>query len=509
MSIAMFSRSFAVHHAQWASQRNCTLSPQSIDEEVIVYNCMPSRDVPESSRAQNAPYLTQRFSRFKKKPLSHDEQKLIYCTLPNFEGIYGPSSSSGASVESANESSEESASVEDTNDQRTSPLGMGSGFLVELSWEVISEITDRFRNVIQFDSSEGFEMYRGSLEDRRSDVIVKRYVGTECRLYVLEAEKKAALTMYHKNILGLYGFHKNENAMALVFRFTSRGGGAPLNIFLNVLWTKKLKVPFENKMNIAIGIAQGLRYMHEQCPQGLIVHCNLRPSSVLLGNNSVPDNLVPQITGFGHAKWLEFEHLSLTRNSCGYMHPSDPNSLELLKSDILAFGILLLRLFCHRSAPRDDEKFVTWARPLLEQRAYHILYDESEYDVHGLLVVTSVAARCMSTRYFHFLKGRFVALSKHFHQLIAAQTCPQLQTLKIGNCKSPECCPSYSKLMRSSSYETVSARRRFGFIGKGKKASAKEKEKFTRAFAKLTIKDLGRMTATILVRKARDIKLGK
>ncbi|KAI3825595.1 hypothetical protein L1987_07087 [Smallanthus sonchifolius] len=417
-SSVIIGRSFAIHHSQWASQRNCTLSSQSIDEEVVVYNCNPFRDVPESSRAQNAPYFTQRISRFKKKPLSHDEQKLIYCTLPNFEGIYGPSSSSGASVEGTNKSSEESESVEDTNDQIPSPSARGSGFLVELSWEVISEITNRFMNISHFDSREGFDMYCGSLEDRlRSTVIVKRYVGTECR-YVLEAEKKAALTMYHKNILRLYGFHKNENAMALVFRFSSRAGGAPLNIFLNGLWTRELQIPFENKMNIAIGIAQGLRYMHEQCAQGLIVHCNLRPSSVLLGNN-----LVPQITGFGHAKWLEFENLSLTRNSCGYMHPSDSNSLALLKSDILAFGILLLRLFCHRSAPQDDEKFVTWARPLLEQRAYHILYDESEYDVHGLLVVTSVAARCISTRsnsrpcmskVLSFLKGEVCCAEQTF-----------------------------------------------------------------------------------------------
>ncbi|XP_076949664.1 receptor-like cytosolic serine/threonine-protein kinase RBK2 [Bidens hawaiensis] len=235
-------------------------------------------------------------------------------------------------------------------------------------------------------------MYRGYLKDSRSDVFVKRYIGTKCS-YVLEAEKKAALTMYHKNILGLYGFHKNENAMALVFPFTSRSGGALLNRFLNGAWTKELEVTFQNKMNIAIGIAQGLRYMHEQCTRGIIVHCDLRPCNVLLGNN-----FVPQITGFGHAKWLPTDRLSLTRNSCGHMHPSDPSSLTLIKYDVLAFGILLLRLFCKRSAPRDDKTFLPWARSLLAQRAYHILYDESEYDVHGLLVVTSVAERCISTR---------------------------------------------------------------------------------------------------------------
>ncbi|XP_035832619.1 probable receptor-like protein kinase At1g80640 [Helianthus annuus] len=381
----LIGRSFAMQHAQWANQRSCRSSSERDDAEIIVCNCKPSRDVPESSRAQIAANLTKKMSKIKKKPLSHDEQKPIYCTLPNFEGIYGPSSSS-PSVESTNDSE----GVENIKDQITSTSFHENGFLVELSWEDISEITERFKDIIQFDSRECFQMFRGRLEDR-SLVFVKRYIGTECR-YVLEAEKKAALTMSHKNVLGLYGYHMNENAMALVFSCTSRAGGALLNRFLNGSW-KELENLFENKMKIAIGIAQGLRYMHEQYPQGLVVHRDLRPCSVLLGNN-----LVPQITGFGHAKWLTLDKSSLTRNSCGHMHPSDPSSLALIKSDILAFGILLLRLFCKRSAPRDDNSFVTWARCLLAQRAYHMLYDESEYDVHGLLVVTSVAARCISTR---------------------------------------------------------------------------------------------------------------
>lgn len=41
-------------------------------------------------------------------------------------------------------------------------------------------------------------------------------------------------------------------------------------------------------MKIAIGIAQGLRYMHEQCPRGPIVHGDLRACNVLLGHNLEP-----------------------------------------------------------------------------------------------------------------------------------------------------------------------------------------------------------------------------
>ena len=61
-------------------------------------------------------------------------------------------------------------------------------------------------------------------------------------------------------------------------------------------WTKELEVPFPGKMDIAIGIAQGLRYMHEQCPRGPIVHGNLRPCNILLGHNLQPQVDVSFIT---------------------------------------------------------------------------------------------------------------------------------------------------------------------------------------------------------------------
>ncbi|XP_023733133.1 uncharacterized protein LOC111880951 [Lactuca sativa] len=298
----------------------------SEDEEMILYTCNPSG---ESSGVKNEGYRDQKPSKYKKKQSSNNEVKPIYHILPNFEGIYQPSSSS-SSIGSTSEPQQETEDFEKFKDHfveisNIASSSRGLEFLVELSWEVISEITDRFKNIINVSSNEAFQVYSGYFEDRSSAVFVKRFVGTHFN-YVLEAEKKAALSMYHKNIVRLLGFHQNENAMALVFPYASRG--LLMDRFLNGFWTKELEIHFADKMKIAIGIAQGLRYMHEQCPRGPIVHGDLRACNVLLGHN-----LEPQ------------------------------------------------------------------ARPLLAQRAYHILYDESEHDFHGLLVVTTAAIRCISTRW--------------------------------------------------------------------------------------------------------------
>jgi serine/threonine protein kinase len=39
---------------------------------------------------------------------------------------------------------------------------------------------------------------------------------------------------------------------------------------------------------IAIGIAKGLRFLHEECRAGPIIHRDLRPSNVLLTHDFVP-----------------------------------------------------------------------------------------------------------------------------------------------------------------------------------------------------------------------------
>lgn len=35
-------------------------------------------------------------------------------------------------------------------------------------------------------------------------------------------------------------------------------------------------------------------------------------------------------------------------------------TIELVKSDVFSFGVLLLRLFCAKSAPEEDGSLVKW-----------------------------------------------------------------------------------------------------------------------------------------------------
>lgn len=55
-------------------------------------------------------------------------------------------------------------------------------------------------------------------------------------------------------------------------------------------WTENNSPPLEwhLRLKIAIGTARGLRYLHEDCRVGCIVHKDMRPNNILLTHNYEP-----------------------------------------------------------------------------------------------------------------------------------------------------------------------------------------------------------------------------
>ncbi|KAM7495835.1 hypothetical protein LguiA_020249 [Lonicera macranthoides] len=327
---------------------------------------------------------------------SDDEEHC--CTLPNLEGNDQPfdpslvaSTSRQEEILPADESLEEIETTPDDNNSSARVFSMvdqALGMPTHLTWEVISEITGGFREIIGVGENDNFNMYGGYLCDKQSRIVVKRFIGDFSA--ILEAEKKAALAMYHKNILRLIAYHKNENATVLVFPYTKLG---TLDKYLHGERRENPQLAFEDSMKIAIGIAQGLQYMHEECPRGPVVHGNLRPCHIFLR-----DDLQPQITGFGKATWLQLEQSTPISS---HRDHSDPASLTLLRKDIHDFGILLLRLFCRNSASLGNTELVQWAGPLLQQRVYPQLFDGEileHLDPYEIFRVTCAAAQCIKTR---------------------------------------------------------------------------------------------------------------
>jgi len=94
-----------------------------------------------------------------------------------------------------------------------------------------------------------------------------------------------------------------------------------------------LKIPLSlgSRITIAMDIASAIDYLHNHCMPP-VVHCDLKPSNVLLD-----DEMVARLADFGLAKFLHnFNHschhsstsLLGPRGSIGYIAPGDNFSLQ-------------------------------------------------------------------------------------------------------------------------------------------------------------------------------------
>lgn len=57
-----------------------------------------------------------------------------------------------------------------------------------------------------------------------------------------------------------------------------------------------MELRFQDKLKIAIEIAQGVRYMHEECPAGPVVHGELIASNIFLRHDLRPQVKLPYTT---------------------------------------------------------------------------------------------------------------------------------------------------------------------------------------------------------------------
>ncbi|RVW27793.1 LRR receptor-like serine/threonine-protein kinase GSO2 [Vitis vinifera] len=129
---------------------------------------------------------------------------------------------------------------------------------------------------------------------------------------------------------------------------------------------KSLEAFIYLKLTIMIDVASALEYLHHDC-LSLVVHCDLKPSNVLLDNN-----MVAHVADFGIARLLtETESMQQTKTlgTIGYMASEyGSDGIVSTKGDVYSYGILLMEVFA-RKKPMDemftgDVTLKTWVESL-------------------------------------------------------------------------------------------------------------------------------------------------
>ncbi|GMI93631.1 hypothetical protein HRI_003032400 [Hibiscus trionum] len=144
---------------------------------------------------------------------------------------------------------------------------------------------------------------------------------------------------HHRNLVKLLGYCDEGQSRMLVYECLSNG---TLASFL----FGDLKPSWNQRTQIAMGIARGLCYLHEECsPQ--IIHCDIKPQNILLD-----DYYDARISDFGLSKLLGIDQSctnTAIRGTKGYVAPEWFKTVPVtVKVDVYSFGVLLLEIVCCR-----------------------------------------------------------------------------------------------------------------------------------------------------------------
>ncbi|XP_040375901.1 G-type lectin S-receptor-like serine/threonine-protein kinase At2g19130 [Oryza brachyantha] len=160
------------------------------------------------------------------------------------------------------------------------------------------------------------------------------------------AEVQTVGMIKHTNLVRLLGFCADESNRLLVYEYFTNGS---LNSHL--FSGSSTKLSWELRYQIALGIARGLAYLHEEC-KDCIVHCDIKPDNILLDAE-----LCPKIADFGMAKLIgrDFSRVLTTmRGTIGYLAPEWISGLPIThKADVYSYGMVLLEIISGR---RNSEK---------------------------------------------------------------------------------------------------------------------------------------------------------
>ncbi|KAL9452549.1 hypothetical protein AB3S75_008354 [Citrus x aurantiifolia] len=283
--------------------------------------------------------------------------------------------------------------------EREAPQGVDGELLRNVnhfSYTELRSATDDFHLSNKIGRGGFGTVYKGTLTNGRR--IAVKPLSAESKQGVREfiTEIKTLSNVRHPNLVELIGCCVQGTRRILVYEYVENNS---LDRVLLGATKANIKLNWEKRSDICVGIAKGLAFLHEELVPH-IVHRDIKASNILLDQE-----FNPKIGDFGLAKLFPDNITHITTRiagTTGYLAPEYVLGGQLtMKADVYSFGVLVLEIISGRNSGKamwgQMNKFLLeWAWQLHQEEKPLELVDPElgEYPPNEIIRYMKVAFFC-------------------------------------------------------------------------------------------------------------------
>ncbi|KAG6554619.1 hypothetical protein Mapa_003637 [Marchantia paleacea] len=288
----------------------------------------------------------------------------------------------------------------------------------------IKTITGNYKTLI---GKGGFgPVYYGKLSDGKEVAVKVRAADSKQGVGEFLNEVRLLSRLHHRNLVPLVGYCLESRQQILVYDYMSQGtlhdhlhhaGNHPTTLATastdQSTARERQPLSWKTRIEIAIGSARGLEYLHKDCNPP-VIHRDVKSSNILLG-----DKLQAKVTDLGISKQVpelatddvEMHTMSgvstAIKGTIGYLDPEYFVRRKLTtKSDVYSFGIVLLESITGKRphsidfSASEDTNLIDWVRDAVNMGEVDRIVDpalKGGYDEEGMRNVAECAVHCIAS----------------------------------------------------------------------------------------------------------------